>query len=412
MKILLLRPSTEGYATPPPDTPSGLMYIASSLREQGNDVVLRDLDFEPLGDLSGFDAVGISILSKARQNAFETIRRIKDQRPEVRLVAGGPHVSSMPKQVLDRLPVDAVVVGEGESAIIEAFESDERLMFHDRLYDIDALPFPAFDLIDMDRYYMQVARNNPDWVINGLRLGDLKYSSILASRGCFGRCVFCNAWKNWGLKIRRRSAGNVVDEMEMLNTKYGVSLIAFNDNCFPSTKRQGMEFCAEIQRRGLRMLWKCDTRGDVIDYELAIEMRKAGCFMPAVGLESGSPKILENINKGLDLDKARESLLAIKKAGMIAYALLMVGNPGESEETIQETVDFLNGVKPHYMSWVRGVMILPDTELCRKAGVEDDFWADGDDLPYYLKERTVGELDSYVEMLQGIEKEPLPTFGG
>jgi len=413
MKILLLRPSTKGYATPPPDTPSGLMYLASAARAVGHEVTIRDLEFEDLGhDLDRFEFIGVTILSKARRNAFAVINAVNARNPDARIIVGGPHASSKPELLLNDLPISVVVVGEGEASFLSAIQTRLPGFVHSDPLDIDSIAFPAYDLVDLDRYYMQVARNNPDWVINGMRLGDLRYAPMIASRGCFGRCTFCNAYKHWGLKIRRRSAENVVDEMEMLNKKYGVNLIAFNDNCFPSTKRQGMEVCAEIQRRGLNMLWKCDTRGDVIDLELAKMMKRAGCFMPAVGLESGSPKILENINKKLDLDKARESLLAIKEAGMIVYALLMVGNPSESMETIMETVDYLNDIRPHLISFVRGVMVLPSTEMDRLNGTPENFWSTGDDLPLYLKERTIEELDSYVLELQKIHKDPLPCFGG
>ncbi len=415
MNILLLRPSTKGYATPPPDTPSGLMYLASTLKFARHGiafkVTIRDLEFEELGDISEFDGCGITVLSKCRQSAFRLIREVREKKPDIRIVAGGPHASSCPEQMMADLPIDSLVVGEGDYYIETAFVRD-GIWRGKQIEHIDALMRPAYNLVNLDRYYMQIARSNPAWIIDGLRLGDLKYAPMIASRGCFGRCTFCNAYKHWGLKIRRRSAENVVDEMEMLNAKYGVSLISFNDNCFPSTKNQGMNICLEIQRRGLKMLWKCDTRGDVIDAELAMEMRKAGCFMVAVGLESASPTILKNINKKLDLGKASESFRAIKEAGILSYALLMVGNPGESEQTIRETAAFVSSVRPHLTSWVRGVMILPDTELCKMAGITDDFWSNGDDLPYYLKERTMEELDAYVQILQEIEKEPLPNFGG
>lgn len=408
MRILLIRSGTRGYAVPPPDTPSGLMYVASSLLQTGHKVEIRDLEFEKLGDLSPYGAVGITILSKARQSAFRLINLIKNKWPKVRLVAGGPHVSSCAEQMLEKTAVDAVVVGEGEAAAVEAFESDERRIFRHDLLDVNEIPFPAYDLVDLNQYYMQIARSNPDWVIDGMRLGDLRYAPIVASRGCFGRCTFCNSWTHWGLKIRRRSAESVVDELEMLNVRHGVRLISFNDNCFPSSKRQGMEVCQEIQKRGLQILWKADLRADIVDLELAKEMRVAGCIMPALGLESGSPEILANINKNLDLDKARESLLAIKEAGLIVYVLLMVGNCGESRETIQQTVDFLNEIKPHLVSWVRGVMVLPGTSLSRLAEIPDEFWSDGDDLPYYLKERTMDELTEYSDMLRKIEKDPIP----
>lgn len=408
MRVLLIRPSTKGYAVPPPEVPTGLLYLAAAAHEAGHEVEVRDLDHEELGDVGRFDACGVTVLSKCRQSAFRTIREVRDSKAGMRIVVGGPHVSAMPEATLERLPVDAAVVGEGERAFVEALTNGEKKVYRSDLALLGELPVPAYDLAELDRYYMQVAQSNPDWVIDGMRLGDLRYCAMIASRGCYGRCAFCNAHKHWGGRLRNRDAKDVVDEMEMLAREHGVGLVSFNDNAFPATKRFGMAVCAEIRRRGLRMLWKCDTRPDVVDEELAREMRAAGCFMVAVGLESASKKILENIRKDVDLERCRESLEAVKAADMICYALLMVGNPSESAETIGETVEFLNGVRPHYVSWVRGVMVLPGTEMCRLAGVEDEFWWEGDDLPYYLAERSMDELDAYSATLQTIEKDPVP----
>ena len=159
------------------------------------------------------------------------------------------------------------------------------------------------------------------------------------------------------------------------------------------------------------MAWKCDTRVDFIDYEMAVAMRKAGCFMIAVGLESGSPLILDNIKKGINLDKSREGLLAIKKAGILCYTLLMIGNVGESDETIKETVRYLNDIKPHLTSWVAGVMVLPDTEMDKLNQTGSDFWVNGDDLPYYTKESSMEDFARWSGMLSEINKEPLPDWG-
>lgn len=412
MRALLIRPSTHGYAVPPPDTPSGLLYVASALRNAGHEVAVQDFDVHE-ADLSvaaSFDAVGLTVLSKARQNAFRLVRELRTRWPEKKIVLGGPHVSSLPQLVADELPADALVVGEGEATCIQAFEdAKDGQVCSAELLKIDDIAFPAYELVNMLDYRMQVAATFPEWRVDGKRLGSLAYAPVVASRGCHGRCAFCNSYKHWGMKLRTRSAKNVVDELEMLKGLFQVELVSFNDNCFPSTKQQGIELCEELIARDLGIVWKCDTRGDVIDCELAQAMRRAGCFMVAVGLESGSPRILENINKRLDLAQARESLLAIKEAGLLCYVLLMAGNPGEDDSTIRETTDFVNAIKPHLVSWVRGVMVLPGTALCETAGVADEYWAREDGLPYYLEENTMEDLERFSVAFERIEKERIPA---
>lgn len=122
--------------------------------------------------------------------------------------------------------------------------------------------------------------------------------------------------------------------------------------------------------------------------------------MLAIGLESGSPTILRNIKKGIDLEKTRETIKNIKKVGIKAYTLLMIGNPGETEETIKETVAYLQDTKPNIYSYVTGVMVIPGTELQKIAGIPNEYYLEGDGLPYYLKEHTIEELTCYSNMIR------------
>jgi len=407
VKILLVKPSTQGYAVPPPEVPTGLLYLSAVLKESGHEVTVADLEFEGLPDVSQFDVCGMTILSKCRKSAFNLALRIKAQWPSVRLIAGGPHVSSCALQVINNFPFDAVVSGEGENCVEKALEVD-GMVEEEFIRDIDELPIPDYDNVKLERYYMQIARTYPSITVNGIKIGDAKYAAMITSRGCVGRCTYCNAWKHWGLRLRIRNPILVADEMELLNKKYGVSLISFNDNAFGGNKESVLALCQEINRRQLKIAWKCDTRPDFIDEEMAVAMRSAGCFCIAVGLESGSPAILAGIRKPVNLNEAREKLLGIKRAGIICYVLLMIGNPGETDGTIKETVQYVTDIRPHLMSWVQGVMILPNTYMNRLNGTDEDFWVNGDDLPFYLKEHTQEELGGFAMQLQAIPRDPIP----
>jgi len=414
MKIILLRLDYRKFPVPPPYLPIGILYLASVLEKNGFEVKVIDLNIVPETSLwqevRNTQVIGISMLSYVRSQGYRIINELNRLYPEKKIVLGGAFPASISNVLLARYPINAIVAGEGEQAFLQLCkrwqnnEVVERKIYSCNLMDINSIPFPAWHHSNFDYWTMQIAKTRPNWEINGVIIGKARWSPIIASRGCFGRCTFCNAFKHWNYKIRFRSGKSLVDEIEQLVIKHNVTLFSFDDDAFPINKQQCLDFCNEIKKRGLKIAWKADTRADRMDKEMLIQMKEAGCFMLAIGIESGSPIIIKNIKKNLDLNKAKQTIAEIKKVGIIAYALLMIGNPGENESTIKETVKFLEESKPNIYSYVTGVMIVPGTEMQQLAGISDEFYAEGDGLPYYTKEHSLKELTKYAQMIEQVPK--------
>jgi radical SAM superfamily enzyme YgiQ (UPF0313 family) len=414
MKILLLRLDFRPFPVPPPYMPIGILYLASSLEKEGFDVKVIDLNKQTMEDfwkeIIDSDVLGISMLAAVRSQGYNIINEVKKLYPEKKIILGGAFPASIANTLFEKYPIDAIIAGEGEKGIVylcNEWKNNKKVkqrIYNFDLLDINNIPFPAWHHTKFEWWDMQIAKARPNWTINGVKIGDAKWSPIIASRGCFGRCTFCNAFKHWNYKIRFRTGKNIANEIEELVTKHNVTLFSFDDDAFPINKQQCLELCQEIKNRNLKIAWKADTRIDRMDKEMLEAMKEAGCFMLAVGIESGSPTIIKNIKKNVDLEKAKETIKLIKDVGIIAYTLLMIGNPGETEETIKETIKFLEETKPNIYSYVCGVMVVPGTEMQQLAQIPDEYYAEGDGLPYYTKEHSLSELQHFAIMIDKMLK--------
>jgi radical SAM superfamily enzyme YgiQ (UPF0313 family) len=423
-----------GFSIPPPDLPLGVLYVASALESDGHNVIVRDLCRTKIeneiweqiqtGEIA---LVGISFLSFVRSEGFRLCRKIKSLNSECHVVAGGLFPTSMPYEIIDKYPFDSIACGEGEGIIVElAGVVDQKCSAditlirgiysrsfgwcgdREPIKNLDEINFPAWHHSNLAWFQMTVTTLIPNHEINGRTIGNKPWAPIIASRGCVGRCVFCNAFSHWGDMVRFRSAENILDEVEILYHQHGVRLLAFNDDAFPLRKSQCVDFCNGLIDRKLNVAWQTTTRGDVVDADLCELMHRAGCFMVAVGVESGSPAIHANLKKHLDLDRAAQSLKLIRDAGMISYALLMIGNPGESNQTIAETQNWLLSARPNWYSFVRGVLVVPGTELCNMAiehgQFEKSIYLDEnvDGLPIYTVEHPREQFDRWAEEIESV----------
>ena len=402
-KILLIRPDTDSIPEmPDAGQPMGLLYMAGALESFGYDVIIRDLNRQPIEPAlvneirSGvISMVGISMLSYVRKEPYELIGLIKEWNSSTKIVIGGVHATTLSTLLVNNFPIDAAVVGEGESTIVQLAD----LWINGRgnlkdipgiatfkyglnspavlIKDLDSLK-PAYHHTRVDWFGARMAKDRPGCVIDGIRLGDTSFFNISMSRGCIGRCKFCNAFEHWGCKVRFRSVKNIVDEIEFLYKNFGVNLIVFHDDSFALKRKLALEVCHEIVRRDLKILWYTAARVDSIDEELLIAMRRAGCFSIAYGVESGSEIILRNINKSTTKDQIRRAIKLTKDAGIKAYMLLMIGNLGETDKTIIETANLVRETKPDIVSWVGRVMVFPGTEysniLKHRGELTDEYW--------------------------------------
>ncbi len=288
----------------------------------------------------------------------------KELRPECELlVAGGPLPTANPKAFLDYF--DLIVKGEGEQTTLEVVKAfskkrnyssvrgilyrkgDEIVSTGDRKFfeDLDVIPFPARDLFP-----------NKDYVRYWHRKHMPAKTSIITTRGCPFNCDFCSN-VIFGVSYRERAAKNVVDEVEE-TLKFGYESIFFVDDCFTLNKKRVMKICDEILERGLDFHWECLSRADNMSVELAEKMKRAGCCRVFFGIESGNDEILKIIEKRFSTKQARTAVENVVSAGINAGAFFIIGYPGETNETILDTINFSTSLPLDYLSYTLPYPIL------------------------------------------------------
>jgi anaerobic magnesium-protoporphyrin IX monomethyl ester cyclase len=411
-KILLINPhETEqsGFTNPP----LGLLYIAGSLLKQGYHVQLVD------GCLKGKEAidksireispdiVGITCLTPGRKRSLEVARMVKDFDPTIKVVLGGAHATIMHKQLMENYPcIDYIVLGEGEITFLEIAQGKECseingivyrekgkiIKNHPREYiqDLDDLPFPAWHLVDLKKY---PARG--EGIVNGINLWREPRISVIFSRGCKGHCDFCSTWWIWR-GWRRRSPRNMVDEIEFLFHQHGVRHFCFADDAMTVDREATIGLCDEIIKRKISVAFSVTTRTDCVDEQVLQKLKEAGCYEIAFGIETGSPVLLQNMGKENDLETSERAILMCKKVGIKATALMIIGNIGETEETIRDSILFLRRTDPDEIGCVEGLWVLPGTKVynhSKSTGfIDDDFWLTDEPYKVYTREHSLEEL--------------------
>jgi radical SAM superfamily enzyme YgiQ (UPF0313 family) len=411
-KVLLVNPHESdqaGFTNPP----LGLLYIAGTLLEHGFEVRVVDgcrdgkeaiqdalSDFQP-------DIVGITCLTPGRKKALEVADMAKELNPMTTVVMGGAHATIMYRQILENYPaVDYVVLAEGEETFLEIAQEKPPTDINGIVYrldggiiktpprknidNLDTLPFPAWHLLDLKNY-----PGIDTGIVRGVDLAREPRISVVFSRGCKGHCDFCSTWwiwKGW----RHRSPKNMVDELELLYRKFGIRNFCFADDAMTVDRQATIELCDDIIARGLNIVFHVTTRSDCVDAFMLQKLKAAGCYKIAFGIETGSPKLLEQMAKENDIATAELAIKLAKEAGILVTALIIVGNMGETEESVRDTIAFLRRTNPDDIGCVGGLWILPGTKLyqqCkRKSYINDDFWLGDEPYKVYAEEYSLSQL--------------------
>jgi radical SAM superfamily enzyme YgiQ (UPF0313 family) len=361
LKITLVNPPYPSKAhSHPPFIPLGLAYLGAVAERAGYEVNVIDCQAERLtynmfrqriGQQKP-DVVGVTSTTLLYNSAKEILEIVKIEHPSAITMIGGSHVSFWDENALNECPsIDVVVRREGEQTFLELLQhidagknfegvlgttirkSDGKILRNeDRpfLQDLDSLPFPAYHLFPLDAFR---------------RMGKTIFP-LVTSRGCVQWCDFCSTVRMFGRGYRVRNPKKVIDEMEMLHNKYGESQFTFYDDAFTVNRQHVLNMCEDIKARKLKVAWDCETRVDMVDKELLTAMRNAGCITVWFGVESGSEKILCQMNKKINVDETRAAFKITQKAGLMAIASAIIGFPGETEETAWETINFVNSLNP------------------------------------------------------------------
>lgn len=362
--------------------PLGILYLVSYAREKR-----KDFEFKAIDGYKGNnqklvskiieyapDILGVSFTTQAATGAYKLINEVKQRNPKVCIVTGGPHTTTIPEDCFKNSATDIAVIGEGEETFFEILEkidgssknlSDIRgtvLMHNGQLKrnplrplikDLDQIPFPARDLLDIKKY--------PGYMYK-------KYdcdTDIISARGCPFNCTYCSnpVWKLQKPWYRLRSPGNIVDEIESIIKDYGIREIFDETDEFNGNKKWAKEVCDEIIKRKLDIAWKAQMRVDNIDSELVAKLKQSGFWMGLFGLESANDRTLEGIDKKQTVEQINQALDKFKDSQIKCFGLFMAFNVWEKDgklccenkddslRTLNFARQLINEKKLHLFGW-------------------------------------------------------------
>jgi radical SAM superfamily enzyme YgiQ (UPF0313 family) len=303
--------------------------------------------------------VGISSTTLTIFPAAKLARLTKELDPGITVIIGGPHLTAVPQETMERFPpFDIGVIGEGEETTIELLNAlaDNRdlsdvkgIIFRpsvcnpstepnrstitpgrEFIQNLDNYPFPAWDLLPE---FPKAYKPPPFKVKNSPAI------SIVTSRGCPYQCTFCDT-SVFGKRFRAYSAEYITAMIEELYYKYGVKEFIVEDDTFLVSKKRAFDICESILKAGLKISWSCNSRVDLVDRDILAMMKKAGCWYIGFGIESGNQAILDLEKKNITLEQAEKAVKLTREAGILAKGFFMVGHPRETQHSLQETIDF------------------------------------------------------------------------
>ena len=386
------------------EPPIELLNVAGYLKKNNHEVALLDFNINNNNpkDFSFvcFDFAFLPVFTLNRINALKLAQIIKKNNPAITIITGTifcneSHSTVMWKQILENYDcIDMCIIGEAESAMLEIANGENVVNIKDVAFrkngqvfknlprapeeDLDKFGFPAWELVDFKQY---------GTVAGG---GDIDPAKEIAvpirfSRGCTGLCKFCALWWMWK-KWRTRSGKCMADEVVMLHNNYGIRNFAFKDDCFGVDKKAVNEFCDAIIKAKIKLAFSVITRVDVLNNkEELTKLKEAGCYSISYGVETGSQRILDELNKGVKVADMKATLRMARAVGYKIHALMIVGSPFETPETVNETIDFLNDINPDSFGSIGGIILLPGTAYYNKAKnagyIDDSYWLRDKDFP-------------------------------
>jgi radical SAM superfamily enzyme YgiQ (UPF0313 family) len=416
MNVLVISANTEKL--PDPVYPIGAAYVADAARGAGHEVAAVDLCFtagveEALGAAVAArppDVIGISLrnldssaypLNTSYVDDYARLVAALRRLSGAPIVLGGAGFTVMPETVLGHLHADVGVVGEGERLFPWVLDrlaagaplvSDEvarcepvngGVCVHGRTRAgvLDALGVPARDLFDAPGYYERGGTLN-----------------VQTKRGCAFDCIFCSYPLIEGRKVRARAAALVVDEIAAMKAELGVRHVFFVDNIFNLPIEHAKEICAELVRREVGIEWSAYLNPKFIDEELVRLMAASGCKGIELGIDSGSPAMLETLHKMFSPDDLRRVAALCHQAGLKFCHSLIFGGPGETMATVEETIDLMEDLRPSAVVAMTGIRILPGTQMVEHALRDGQMEAD-DDLLYPRFYVSPGFADDIIERI-------------
>jgi len=403
--------------------PIGLAILASVLRQAGHFISSVEMPYLTEGEAvsrivaQAPDVVAFSCWTGTHRLLLRVAERVKEILPRIKIVFGAHHATLFARQILENYPfVDAAVLGECEQTLPHLLDcwdggtdpSLPGIAFRRttvvqitgsplRIQNLEAQPRPAYDLFHL-------AKDTGTERRYGARahLGKDRRTVVLAARGCPFQCTFCVDGKFYTQTITRDPV-SVVDEIEFLNRELNVGLFEFNDMTFTLSPKRIQQLCDEILRRGIEVSWQAMTRVNAISADMLKLMKAAGCFSVSFGVETGSDRLLKELKKKITRQEIEDAFEAAHQAGLTTAMLLMIGNPGENQQSVQDTIDLIYAARPAQID-PNIFQVYPGSATYAKLKAEgwitDDYWLSHDTPPYYTGEHSLRQLMLWQRTIQ------------
>ena len=420
MKILLINPFGSNWIEGREDVsetairmaPIGILSIAAYLLKKGHEVEVHDCRGavsrvgaeDVLSRVKSFkpDMIGFTSVTSGFLNAYRLTEEIKKAAPHVTIVFGGVHVSALRAKILESYPViDFLVTGEGEKAMAELAAGAKPGTIQGLVYregteirdnglrsdlcELDSLPFPAYHKLEgFPKKFEAALFNYPK----------APSATIISSRGCPYQCSYCDR-SVYRRSFRYNSAEYLYDHMAFLKKEFNIRHVFFYDDLFTFNRERIDKFCALLRKKPLTMTFNCAVRVGHIDDELLLMLKASGCWMVSLGIESGAPEILARHKTRVDFNEMKTTVKRIQKSGLRAKGLFIMGLPGETEETIKVTSDFITDLELDDMNMTKFTPFpgSPIYQTIHEEGVFKEKWELMNCLNFVFVPRGIGSKE-------------------
>lgn len=376
-----------------PYVPLGILYISAYLEEHGIENEVYDTTFSSKNHFQNYlltckpPVIALYVNLMTKLNVLQSIQFIKTHLPETKIVVGGPEVRYSAENFLKH-GADVVVIGEGEETMLElcqrvrsspsaeipelkdiagiAFLKDGLFIQtpeREKVKSLDELPFPNRKKINLHLYLDAWKKYHGKNAI-----------SVSTMRGCPYTCKWCSR-AVYGLSYRRRSAAKVAEELSMIKQEYNPDTLWFVDDVFTISHKWLREFRDEIKKKDAVIPYECITRADRLNEEVVQILKETGCFRVWIGAESGSQKVIDLMDRRVDVHKVRDMIRLTRQHGIEAGTFIMLGYPGETEEDIEETIHHLKESNPDYFTItvaypIKGTELFQEIEAIQTTNLE------------------------------------------
>lgn len=352
--------------------PIAYAYLAPHIENQGLkvsiiDLVVDNIDENELKKIliqKNPKYVGIKCLSFSANLSFKAAKIVKETIPECHVIFGGHHVTAMPTETLSNSFIDFIVRGEGEYSLAEliqalehnvpldtiqgiGFKKGKQLIINEHrkpIENLDTLPLPAYHLIDMQKYSKFTA-------MHGMKIRHKQFMPIFTSRGCPYNCIYCH--HSEGFKFRPKSPERIIEEIILLTEKYGIKELHIEDDTFNVDIKRAektMELITSLKQK-VSIQFPNGFRADIMSDKLADIMKRAGTFLVCLGIETGTKRIMDLIQKNLNLQKVKSTVDTLIRRRILTWGYFMLGFPSETKEEMQQTIDFAKKLNLHFASF-------------------------------------------------------------